>query len=222
VHTRVRVSPPFPSLSARSTLRVSCHLPAPPSLFSGGSADWWRREGGGRSVYSRSRYSSSCVQALSRFGVMPVEARWPWLVGGSWRPEEVLPQLVKLHRKELLASSGAALPSTRVNKAQGCTLFLICAASPSSPAGHGGEGRGHGGAVSVGKAWWQQGEVKLLQRKLPSVGELRRRYLWPRRPLRASGASFWSSPASGMACRRYLWRSEPLQAGYFVGYLSSA
>jgi hypothetical protein len=30
--------------------------------------------------------------------------------------------------------------------------------------------------------------VKLLQRKLPSVGELRRRNLWPRGPLRASGA----------------------------------
>jgi hypothetical protein len=35
-------------------------------------------------------------------------------VGGSWRPEEVLPQLVKLQRKELLASSGAALPSESI------------------------------------------------------------------------------------------------------------
>jgi hypothetical protein len=120
--------------------------------------------------------------------MMPVETRWPWLVGSSWRPEEVLPQFVKLQRMEFLVSSGAAPPSTRVNKAQDCAKLQICAPSPSSPAGRGGEGRGRGGAAPVADFCWQRGDVRFLQRKLPSVGELCCRYFWPRGPLRASGA----------------------------------
>jgi hypothetical protein len=42
--------------------------------------------------------------------------------------------------------------------------------------------------VPDAKAWWQGGVAMLRRLKLPSDGEMRRRYLWPRGPLRSSGA----------------------------------
>lgn len=105
--------PPFPLSLRPLPLRVPLRLPAPPSLFSGGFAGWRRREGGGRSVHSRSRFSSSGVRALSRFGAMPVEFRWPTPAGGARRLGVMLLLLTALRWTEPKVTSSVAFPSTQ-------------------------------------------------------------------------------------------------------------
>jgi hypothetical protein len=116
-----------------------------------------------------------------------VEACRSWRVGGAWRQEEKLFLLVEFQRMKR-ASRGADLPSTRVNKAQVCAKLEICLpVSSPSLAGRGGEGKRGVDADPYPQAWRQGGVTMLRRRKLPSDGKVRRRYLWPRGPLRASG-----------------------------------
>jgi hypothetical protein len=94
-------------------LIVDLRVLAPPSLFSGGFAGWWRREGGGRPIIIRFRFLSRCFWAQPQFGVLPVELQRPRSLGYSWRLGVLVLLLAVLRRMESKVSRSAMAPSTK-------------------------------------------------------------------------------------------------------------